>query len=243
MWAAHLVSGSQNFKDPVAQSCAAGSLVSLEAVGSKSGRWRWFCRWRGVVLAVVFALVVLVAIRTWCLDIYYVGSGSMEPAIEPEDRVLVHKWVNGHSVHRGQLVVFDGQGSFAPMRDDPPVVRAADTAGAWLGLRPHQDIFVKRVIGIPGDRVSCCAANGQLQVNGHTVHEPYLYPGDAPSEVEFDVVVPEGRLWLLGDHRSVSVDSRSLLGAPGGGLVRADRVIGEPIGIVWPMSRGKIGQL
>lgn len=236
-------------KNPVADSSAAGFLrypgesdqtsgVTEPSEVPEHGGWRrWTHGWRLIVLAVAVAMVVVLVIRAWVVDVYYVGSSSMEPTVVPGDRVLVTKWVNTEQVEHGQLVVFDGRGSFAPLDEDPPAVQALQQLGAWVGLRPNEDTFIKRVIGVPGDTVACCDDDGRLTLNGQPLDEPYLYPGDAPSETEFEVIVPAGRLWLLGDHRSVSVDSRSLLGAPGGGLVRADRVIGEPVTILWPTGR------
>ncbi|WP_313955534.1 signal peptidase I [Kocuria palustris] len=187
--------------------------------------------------AAVAALAVLIGLRTWVVDIYYVGSESMQPTIEPGDRLLVDQTADPQDLQRGDLVVFDGRGSFAPVDEDPPLVDAGQRLAAWIGVRPTDHVFVKRVIGLPGDTVACCDADGRVTVDGEPLDEPYLFPGDIPSETEFEVVVPEDRLWLLGDHRSVSVDSRSLLGAPGGGLVRADRVLGTPEAIVWPPDR------
>lgn len=229
-------------ENPAAEASAAGFSASSRGGAAhddaaQPGLWtRWTHGWRLVALSVVLALVVVIGVRAWVVDVYYVGSESMQPTVEPGDRILVTKLVDTGELDRGQLVVFDGRGSFAPLDDDPPITRAAQQLGVWLGIRPTEDTFVKRVVGVPGDRVSCCE-DGDLVVNGEPLDEPYLYPGDSASEVDFDVVVPEGRLWLLGDHRSVSVDSRSLLGAPGGGLVRADRVIGEPVTVLWPVGR------
>ena len=109
--------------------------------------------------------------------------------------------------------------------------------GAGSGLIGSDTTYVKRVIGLPGDRVVCCDAAGRLTVNGQQVAEPYLYPGDTPSDSKFSIEVPAGRLWLMGDHRSKSADSRSLLGAPGGGMVPLERVIGRPVQIIWPLDR------
>lgn len=166
--------------------------------------------------------------RALWLDVYYIPSASMEPLFLVGDRILVSR-VAG-PVRRGDVVVFDGRGSFAPLHSDP-----WGDVRQWVGLG-GDSTYVKRVIGVPGDRVVCCAAD-KVTVNGHALGEPYLFPGDSPSTQRFDVTVPAGRLWLMGDHRSVSADSRSLLGAPGGGMVRADKVIGKPVQILWPLER------
>ncbi len=135
-------------------------------------------------------------------------------------------------------MVFDGRGSFAPLNSGKgPAADFLAGAGHWLGVTGSDTTYVKRVLGLPGDHVVCCDADGRLTVNGQQVAEPYLYAGDAPSQLKFSVIVPAGRLWLMGDHRSKSADSRSLLGAPGGGMVPLDRIIGRPVQIIWPLDR------
>ena len=187
-------------------------------------------------------MLVTGLLRAFVLDVYWIGSDSMQPTVEPGDRVLVGKLVDEDALERGDLVVFDGRGSFAPLHsDDPWPVQVLQTLGRWSGLTGSDSVYLKRVVGTPGDTVACCGPSGRLEVDGEEIVEDYVLDGDRPSEVEFTAVVPEGRLWLMGDHRSVSVDSRSLLGAPGGGLVRADKVIGEPIAVLWPLDRA--GQL
>jgi signal peptidase I len=111
--------------------------------------------------------------------------------------------------------------------------------GEIVGLAPPGDRdFIKRVIGVGGDRVICCDADERITVNGIALNESdYLYPGNPPSRQAFDVLVPDGALWVLGDHRSASADSRAHLGDPGGGMVPVDRVIGRAFAIVWPLSR------
>lgn len=195
--------------------------------------------WRFALLAVVVAVLVSGLIRSLLLDVYYIPSASMEPLFGTGDRILVSRTAfRTEPIRRGDVVVFDGRGSFAPLNSGKgPLQEAAAAAGQWLGLTGSDTTYVKRVIGLPGDRVLCCDADKRLTVNGQPLVEPYLYEGDAPSTQKFDVTVPEGRLWLLGDHRSVSADSRSLLGAPGGGMVRSDRVIGRPVQILWPLDR------
>ena len=207
--------------------------------GSRTERWPRHLGWRSVLLGVVAAFLVWGAIRAFVVDVYYIPSGSMEPLLAPGDRIAVSRTAfSGRSIARGDVVVFDGRGSFAPLESGRGWLGdAVHGIGEWLGVVPNETVYVKRVVGIAGDRVTCCTADGRLTVNGNPLDEPYLYPGDAPSTMRFDVIVPPGRLWLLGDHRSDSVDSRSLLGAPGGGLVRVDRVVGEPIAILWPLDR------
>ena len=101
-------------------------------------------------------------------------------------------------------------------------------------LAPDGSDFVKRVVGLPGDHVQCCDVQGRVLVNGTPVSEPYLFPGDSPSAVVFNVTVPDGKLWVMGDHRSESADSRAHLGDPGGGMVPESKVVGRVMAVIWP---------
>ena len=195
--------------------------------------------WRFVLLAVVLAVLISGLIRSLWLDVYYIPSASMEPMFREGDRILVSRTdVRAQPVGRGDIVVFDGRGSFAPLDGgDGPVLDFLRGVGHWVGLSGGDTTYIKRVIGLPGDHVVCCDAGGGLTVNGQSLAEPYLFNGDQPSEMEFSVKVPADRLWLMGDHRSLSADSRSLLGAPGGGMVPLERVIGRPVHIIWPIDR------
>lgn len=173
------------------------------------------------------AAVVLVAgilVRTFVVAPFSIPSRSMTETLQVGDRILVDRLsARFRDVRRGEIVVFDG----------------SDTFGAVDGSRSAGETdYVKRVIGVGGDRVVCCDGRGRLTVNGDPVDEEgYLYPGDKPSELRFDVRVPEGRLWVMGDHRSRSRDSRAFLGAPGGGTIPTDDVIGPVLAVVWPLSR------
>jgi len=195
--------------------------------------------WRFVLLALVLAVAISGLVRSLWIDVYYIPSESMEPLLGTGDRILVSRTAfTAEPIQRGDVVVFDGRGSFAPLSSGKgPLVDAIAAAGQWFGLTGSDTTYVKRVIGVPGDHIQCCSSEGRLTVNGQVFEEPYVYPGDEPSKQKFDVVVPEDRLWLMGDHRSRSADSRGLLGAPGGGMVPFDRVIGRPVQIIWPLDR------
>ena len=155
-------------------------------------------------LALVLAVAVSGLVRSLWLDVYYIPSESMEPLLQGGDRILVSRTAfHGEPVQRGDIVVFDGRGSFAPLNSGKgPLVDAVSAVTQWLGLTGSDTTYVKRVIGVPGDHVVCCDAAGQVTVNGEPLEEPYIFAGDEPSTQKFNVVVPEGRLWLMGDHRS-----------------------------------------
>ena len=185
-------------------------------------------------MVVVLALSALA--RAALGGVYAVPSGSMEPALRPGDRVVVRQlW--GAPVRRGDVVVFDGTGSFDPSVPSGALVSAWRSLAGRLGLPGAPRDYVKRVVGLPGDRVTCCAAGGALEVDGRPLAEPYLAPGTAPSRLRFDVVVPPGRLWVMGDARDTSADSRDHLGDPGGGTVPRGRVVGRVVAVAWPPGR------
>ncbi|MGW1885323.1 signal peptidase I [Streptomyces sp. NPDC001970] len=185
--------------------------------------------------------VFLLLLSHFVLQPFLIPSTSMEPALEVGDRVLVNKLAYrfGSEPLRGDVIVFDGTGSF--VREAPEenaVAGLVQGAAAALGLaEPDETDFVKRVVGVSGDRVVCCDKEGRLEVNGVQVEERYVHFGDAPSRVPFDIVVPEGTLFVMGDHRSASRDSRDHLGEPGGGMVPLDKVIGRADWIGWPVGR------
>lgn len=195
--------------------------------------------WRFVLLALALAVAISGLVRSLWIDVYFIPSESMEPLLGTGDRILVSRTAfNAEPVRRGDVVVFDGRGTYSPLNSGKgPLIEAASAVGHWLGLVGSETTYVKRIIGMPGDHVVCCDAQGKLSVNGQILEEEYLYPGDAPSQQRFNVTVPAGRLWLMGDHRSRSADSRNLLGAPGGGMVPMERVIGRPVQIIWPLDR------
>jgi signal peptidase I len=187
------------------------------------------------VVGALVTIALMISVRAFLFQAYFIPSPSMQQTLAVGDRVLVNKmsYEVGHP-KRGQIVVFNGANSFEPEGHHDGGFFAPLLS--LIGASASEDDFIKRVIGIPGDHVQCCDAGGHLQVNGIPLSEPYLYPGDIPSEVKFDVVVPPGRLWVMGDHRSRSADSRSHLGDPGGGTVPIDKVVGRAVAIVWPLN-------
>lgn len=172
----------------------------------------------GAVAAVVVLLLLgALVVRHELVQTFWVPSGSMRPVLEEGDVLAVDRTERG-TARRGEIVVFDGRGYFGP---------SSDGSRYW----------VKRVIGLPGERVTCCDGAGRITIDGSPLDEPYLAPGVAPSSVAFDVEVPAGSVFLLGDDREHSSDSRDHLGSPGGGMIPEDRIVGEVRRILWPLPR------
>ena len=213
---------------------------------------------------VVLAFLLALLIKAFLVQAFYIPSGSMEQTLEIRDRVLVNKLVyDFRDIHRGEVVVFDGEGSFTepefelaePSNGLQRVLRTV-TGAIGLGAPTEKD-FIKRVIGLPGDRVSCCT-NGRVTVQpagseqAVELEEPYVFEDNEQAFCEAGtgeqacppgapgVLVPEGRIFVLGDHRGASSDSRAYLSNGDNGTVPIDQVIGRAFVVVWPIGRADV---
>lgn len=199
-------------------------------------------QWWDVPVTLLIAVGIVLLVTTFIVKPFSIPSGSMENTLAIGDRVLVDKVsYRFRDVDRGDVIVFDGTNTFVPPREIPDrnlITGAFTWVGQSLGfMEPDSTDFIKRVIGVGGDRITCCDEQGSLLVNGVAIDESeYLFPGNDPSLQSFDVIVPEGTLWVMGDHRSNSADSRAHLGDPGGGFVPVNRVVGRGMSVVWPVG-------
>jgi signal peptidase I len=197
---------------------------------------------RELLTIVVAAAVLTLLVKAFLVQVYRIPSASMENTLQIGDRVLVNKIVyHVRDIARGDVIVFSGQDSWgpdAPPAPSNPVVRVFDDVLSGLGLHSDQTYYIKRVIGLPGDHVACCDAQGRVTVNGVALNESqYVYPGEQPSTVKFSAVVPAGHLWVMGDHRGDSEDSRYHPDDPGGGSIPESQVVGRAFFIIWPPSQ------
>lgn len=192
-----------------------------------------------VALVVATALVLSLLIKTFLIQAFSIPSESMEDTLLVGDRVLVNKLVPGpFELHRGDVVVFTDPGGWLDRND--PAVRNNPLISVliFVGLVPEDygEHLIKRVIGLPGDTVACCDARGRITVNGTAIDEQYVRAGNEPSEQRFRITVKPGNLWVLGDNRSESADSRSHLFI-NDGQVPLDDVVGKAVLVAWPLNR------
>lgn len=207
----------------------------------------WVVFLRDVIVIVLIALLVSFLVKTFVVRSFYIPSGSMKNTLQIEDRILVDELTPRFiGYDRGDIVVFRDPGGWLPVsyhEPRPPFLESLDWVLSLVGLTApdSNDHLIKRVIALPGDRVACCDSLGRITVNGTPIDESvYLLRPEGvtrASEIDFDVVVPDGRLWVLGDNRNQSKDSRYNQDQPGQGFVPLDNVVGRAFLITWPLNR------
>jgi signal peptidase I len=208
----------------------------------RRGAWTFL---RDVLIIFVVAILVSFLVKTFLIRSFYIPSSSMESTLVENDRILVNELEPALiPISRGDVVVFRDPGGWlqpTPSPELPPVQAFVESALSIVGLTApdSNDHLIKRVIGLPGDRITCCTPLGQIEVNGNPIDEPYvkLPDGvDAVSATSFDVTVPEGSLWVMGDNRYNSADSRYNQDKPGNGFVPESNVVGRAILVTWPID-------
>ena len=195
--------------------------------------------WLELTLLLALALGLAVGIKALFVQAFYIPSGSMNNTLVYNDRILVQKvsYWGSASPQRGDIVVFSDPGGWLDESEAPHAQNLAARALELVGLFPTGGHLVKRVIGVGGDTVACCDRHGRVTVNRTPLHEQsYLAPGQRPSLITFREKVPKGYLWVMGDNRSESADSRVHLGDPGGGFVPVDDVVGKVFAVIWPLK-------
>lgn len=199
--------------------------------------------WQETILLLGLALVLAIIIKSLFVQAFYIPSPSMEPQFIKNDRILVQKvsYWGSASPSRGDIVVFEDPGAWLDEAETSSPDSPATKVMEKIGLYPTGGHLVKRVMAIGGDRIVCCDAKGRITVNGRALDEKaYLPQGAAPSQIKFDRTVPKNHLWMMGDNRGFSYDSRGHMGDPGGGYVDEDLVVGKVFSLIWPWNRAEI---
>lgn len=199
----------------------------------------WIAAIREIVVVVLVATLLSLLLKTFLIQPFWIPSESMEPTLVPGDRVVVSKLTPGpFDLHRGDVVVFEDPNQWLGQH------KAAHPGTAikaleFVGLYPAGDNhLIKRIIGMPGDRVKCCDKNGRLTVNGQPITESYLAAKTKPSEMDFDITVPQDRVWVMGDNRGNSSDSRFHDDGTGKtGSVPMRDITGKADAVLWPLDR------
>jgi signal peptidase I len=193
-------------------------------------------------ILIVVALIVSLFIKSFLVQFFYIPSGSMENTLQVQDRVAVNKVpFISDNIKRGDVVVFRDPNNWLPENlenSSNSLTSKAKSLLVTVGVLPNpaKQYLVKRVVGVAGDRVVCCGDSGKLSINGVEVTEPYIYGGDTPSDMKFDVTVPEGKLWVMGDHRGASADSRYHQDDINSGFVPLKTVSGRVVAVIWPFK-------
>jgi signal peptidase I len=222
------------------------SSQTRDDAGNRSRGRGWLAFARDIIVIVLIAVLVSFLVKSFVVRSFYIPSGSMEDTLQVNDRILVDEVTPRFSGYaRGDVVVFRDPGGWLPATSEAPrapIIEAADWLLSLVGLSApdSDDHLVKRIIGLPGDNVVCCNTLGQITVNGTPIDETgylKLPTPDSPASADaFDVTVPAGSLWVLGDNRYRSKDSRYNVDQPGKGYVPIDNVVGRAFFVTWPFD-------
>jgi signal peptidase I len=235
---APLAGASQAEPAPAVASSRRANRAKAKAREGRSPLFLWL---KEVATVVVVAIVLSFLIKTFFFRAFYIPSESMVNTLDVNDRIFVNLLVpEPFALERGDVVVFrDSQGWLVPAaeKEKGPFTWVQDGL-MFIGLLPDnsEQHLVKRVIGLPGDHIVCCDAGGQLTVNGAPLDEKYINAAEVPEVRDFDVVVPAGKVWVMGDNRNHSADSRAHLDS-NGGFVNVPDIEGKAAVIAWPLSR------
>ncbi len=239
----------QDAGQPSHPAAGSGDLIEGEAIeeAPRSFGASVLAGLREIVIVVVLAMVLSFVVKTWLFQAFYIPSGSMEDTLVPDDRVIVSKLTPGpFDLRRGDVVVFEDPGKPEPWLEGAQYTQPSTFGGpfhnllVFVGLLPEdsENHLIKRVIGLPGDHVTSKGGDSPVYVNGVKIDEPYWKHGLPERNLAFDIVVPEGRVWVMGDNRSDSSDSRFHDDGTGGkdGSVPISKIVGRALFIVWPID-------
>ena len=201
---------------------------------------------REIPALLIVAVIVSLIIKTFIVQFFYIPSGSMENTLQIKDRIAVNKVpFISREIHRGDVVVLHDPANWLPtwnnQEENKYIFKAKELLVA-VGILPNpsKQFLVKRVIGVGGDNVQCCSTKGKLLVNGKETNEPYIFAGNEPSDMKFNVTVPKGKVWVMGDHRGASADSRYHQDDINKGFVPEQEIVGRVVAVIWPFKNAKL---
>jgi signal peptidase I len=196
---------------------------------------------RELPILIALAIIVSLFIKSFLVQFFFITSGSMENTLQINDRVAVNRLPFFHdNIERGDVIVFRDPAGWLADPDDSSgnrVIGAIKDGLVLVGIVPNpaKQYLVKRVIGVAGDQV--IAKDSVLTINGEKTQEPYIFAGNSPSDTDFNVTVPAGKVWVMGDHRGASGDSRVHQDDINNGMVPVDKITGQAFAIIWPLDR------